>query len=266
MTRNRNSGQCNLTGFTSLQINFSMETVLILGASSDIGIAVADLFASRKYDIQLAGRNEQQLIPLKSDLEIRYQVKAAVYPFDATRFETHQAFYDGLPVKPAIVICIFGYMTENEKAFTSWAEAERTINTNYTGAVSVLNIIARDFASRQKGIIAGVSSVAGERGRQSNFIYGSAKAGFTAYLSGLRNYLYHSNVHVLTILPGFVATKMTAGLSLPPLLTATPQKVAADIYNAVQKKKNILYTKWFWKWIMMIIKGIPESMFKKKKL
>jgi short-subunit dehydrogenase len=108
--------------------------------------------------------------------------------------------------------------------------------------------------------------VAGERGRQSNYFYGSAKAGFTAYLSGLRNRLFTEKVHVLTVKPGFVYTKMTENLPLPKLLTAVPEDVAKVVYSGVMKKKNVVYVKWFWRWIMLIIKSIPEFMFKKMKL
>ena len=108
--------------------------------------------------------------------------------------------------------------------------------------------------------------VAGERGRQSNYLYGSAKAGFTAYLSGLRNRLFHHGLHVLSIQPGFVYTRMTEGLTLPPLLTATPEQVASAVSKAIDKKKNVVYVKWFWRWIMLIIKSIPEFLFKKLKL
>jgi short-subunit dehydrogenase len=127
----------------------------------------------------------------------------------------------------------------------------------------MLEVIAADFEERGHGMIIGISSVAGERGRQSNYIYGSAKAGFNAYLSGLRNRLSKRGVHVMTVLPGFINTKMTASLDLPGLLTAQPEEVAEDIYKAFQKKKNFLYTKWFWRWIMLIIKYIPEPVFKR---
>ena len=157
-------------------------------------------------------------------------------------------------------------MSDNITAVKDWNETAKMINSNYTGAVSILNIIAEDYAAKKSGTIVGISSVAGERGRQSNYIYGSAKAGFTAYLSGLRNRLYHDNVHVVTVLPGFVNTKMTAELNLPPLLTANPEQVADAVEKAIRKKQNVVYVKWFWKWIMMIIKSIPENMFKKKKL
>lgn len=243
-----------------------MQTVLILGATSDIGLAIAHKFAEHGFGIQLAGRNTDQLEPAKSDIEIRYAVPASVHHFDATTTSAHQSFFDQLEIKPDITICVFGYMTDNTAALENRLLAEKTIATNYTGAVSILNIVAGYYMTQKKGVIAGISSVAGERGRQSNFIYGSAKAGFTAYLSGLRNLLWHHQVHVLTVLPGFVYTKMTADLKLPALLTATPDQVATAVFKAISKKKNILYVKWFWKWIMLIIRFIPEPMFKKRKL
>ncbi len=108
----------------------------------------------------------------------------------------------------------------------------------------------------------GISSVAGDRGRKGNYLYGSAKAALTAYLSGLRNRLHDTQVHVLTVKPGFVATKMTEGMDLPEKLIAQPEEVAIDIYSAQQKNKNVLYTKWMWRWVMMLIRMIPEWKFK----
>lgn len=243
-----------------------MPTVLILGAGSDMAIAIARQFAAENYDIQLAARNSGSLNALQQDLQIRYHVKAGSYSFDATDFTSHAAFYAGLPVKPDVTICVFGYLGDQEKAQSDWTEATRIINTNYTGAVSILNIVADDYAARGNGTIIGISSVAGERGRQSNYIYGSAKAGFTAYLSGLRNRLFHKGVHVLSVQPGFVYTRMTENLTLPPLLTAQPQQVAVAVYKAAKAKKNTVYTKWFWRYIMLIIKSVPEGIFKKLKL
>jgi decaprenylphospho-beta-D-erythro-pentofuranosid-2-ulose 2-reductase len=243
-----------------------MSTVLILGATSDMGFAIARKYASENHSIQLAGRNEAQLKPLQSDLQIRYNIGCSVHVFDAMDLASHQAFYASLPVKPDITICVVGFMGDNEKVIVDAAATQQTIVTNFSGPVSILNIIAEDYTARKQGTIVGISSVAGLRGRQSNYIYGSAKAGFTAYLSGLRNKLFHSNVHVVTVLPGFVYTKMTAHLTLPKPLTAHPEEVATAIYEAVRKKKNVIYVKWFWRWIMKIITSIPESMFKKKKL
>ncbi|OMP78738.1 MULTISPECIES: SDR family oxidoreductase [unclassified Chitinophaga] len=243
-----------------------MPTALILGAGSDMAVAIARHYAGGKYDLQLAARNVDSLYPLQQDLQIRYHIKAESFAFDATDFDSHAAFYAGLPVKPDITICVFGYLGEQEKAQSNWSEAARIIHTNFTGAVSILNIVADDYAAKGTGTIVGISSVAGERGRQSNYIYGSSKAGFTTYLSGLRNRLFHKGVHVLTVKPGFVYTRMTEHLKMPPLLTAQPQAVAKDVYKAAVKKKNVLYTKWFWRYIMLIIKSIPEGIFKKLKL
>ena len=243
-----------------------MPTVLILGAGSDMAIAIAKKFAAEKYNIQLAARNSSRLQPLQSDLAIRYNITSTLHEFDAERTEGHESFYASLPVKPDITICVFGYLGEQKIAETDWKECNRIIQVNYTGAVSILNIVANDYAGRSAGIIAGISSVAGERGRQSNYFYGSAKAGFTAYLSGLRNRLFHDKVHVLSVQPGFVYTRMTEGMPLPKPLTAKPEEVANVIYKAVLQKKNVVYVKWFWRWIMLIIKSIPEPIFKKLKL
>jgi decaprenylphospho-beta-D-erythro-pentofuranosid-2-ulose 2-reductase len=163
-------------------------------------------------------------------------------------------------------VCVFGILGENEKATSDWTQASTIINTNYTGAVSILNVIARYYEQKGEGVIVGISSVAGLRGRQSNYLYGSAKAGFTAYLSGLRNKLYHKGVHVVTVQPGFVYTKMTEDLKLPKMLTAKPAEVADAVYSAVIKKKDVIYVKWFWKYIMLMIRNVPEFVFKKMKL
>jgi short-subunit dehydrogenase len=243
-----------------------MPTVLILGASSDMAVAIARTFASHSYDIQLASRNVSRLIPLQSDLQIRGNINCSLHEFDAIDFNSHEYFFSSLSIKPDITICVFGYMVENEIARSDWKEAEKTIHTNYTGAVSVLNVVSRHYEAQKKGVIVGISSVAGQRGRQSNYIYGSAKAGFTAYLSGLRNRMFREGVHVLSVQPGFVYTRMTENLKLPALLTAKPEDIGAAVYSAVQKKKNIIYVKWFWRWIMLIITSIPEFIFKKLKL
>jgi decaprenylphospho-beta-D-erythro-pentofuranosid-2-ulose 2-reductase len=243
-----------------------MPTALILGATSDIAAAIAAKFAMHKYDIQLAARNIEQLTAIQSDLQIRYQVSCSLHPFDALRFDTHSSFFDQLVTKPDVTICVFGLLGENEAARKDWLQAASIIHTNYTGAVSILNVISNYYESEKKGVIVGISSVAGERGRQSNYIYGSAKAGFTAYLSGLRNRLQKENVHVLTVLPGFVYTKMTENLKLPKPLTAAPKEVAEAVYNGVANSRNVVYVRWMWRWIMLIIKLIPEPIFKKMKL
>lgn len=216
--------------------------------------------------MQLASRTPGQLTSFQSDLQIRYNINCTTHLFDASLFSAHKDFYNSLSPKPDVTVYVIGYMTDNEKAITDWSESMKTIEANYTGAVSILNIIAQDYAQRKSGTIVGVSSVAGLRGRQSNYMYGSAKAGFTAFLSGLRNRMHHYNVHVVTVLPGFVYTKMTEHLSLPKVLTAKPEEVGDAVYDAVKGKKDIIYVKWFWRWIMLVIRAIPESIFKRRKL
>lgn len=231
-----------------------------------MAMAIAEVFASHGYNVQLAARNVSRLQALKADLEIRYHAIVSLHDFDAADTNRHPEFFNGLEQLPDVTICVFGYLGNNETALENWMETSRIIHTNYTGAVSILNVAAARYASIGRGTIVGISSVAGERGRQSNFLYGSAKSGFTAYLSGLRNYLFHKGVHVVTVQPGFVYTKMTEDLRLPPLLTATPAQVAQAVYGAVAKKKDVIYVKWFWRYIMLIIRMIPEFVFKKMKL
>jgi len=243
-----------------------METVLVLGATSDIGIAIAKKFASQKYNIQLAARKPAQLETVRSDIKIRYGVDCSMHAFDALQYHTHMLFFEHLNPKPEITISIFGIMDDEEDAFNDWDLTQRMINTNYTGAVSILNIAAKYYTGCKKGAIIGISSVAGDRGRASKLIYGSSKAAFNAYLAGLRNKCFKENVHVMTVKPGFVYTRMTENMPLPKLLTSTPAELADIVYRGFKKKKNVIYIKWFWRYIMLIIKNIPEFQFKKMKL
>lgn len=240
-----------------------MNYVLILGAKSDIAKAVAREYAEHGYDLYLAARNAEELEPFTNDIKVRYDKEARLVEFDALDYESHQAFYDALDPKPLGVISAIGYLGDQEKAQSDFQEAQKIIDTNYTGCVSILNVIADDYEQQKNGFIVGISSVAGDRGRKSNYIYGSAKAAFSAYLSGLRNRLHDANVQVMTVKPGFVNTRMTKGMELPEKLTAQPEEVAQDIYAAQIKGKDAIYTKWFWRWIMLIIKSIPEFLFKK---
>ena len=243
-----------------------MSYVLILGAKSDIAKAVAREYARNGYDLFLAARNVEELEDFSKDIKVRFRRDAQLFEFDALAFDTHRSFYENLPEKPVGVVTAVGYLGDQKKAEEDFEEAKKIIDTNFTGLVSILNIIASDFEKRKSGFIVGISSVAGDRGRKSNYIYGSAKAAFTAYLSGLRNRLYAANVQVLTVKPGFVDTKMTRGMDLPEKLTAKPEEVARDIFKAQQKGRDVLYTKKIWKYIMFIIRSIPEKIFKRLNL
>lgn len=239
-----------------------MGYILIVGAKSDIAKATAREYAKQGYDLYLAARNTNDLEAFAKDITVRTQQTAKTIKLDILDYPNHQHFYNGFEEKPVGVITAVGYLGDQEKAQSNFDEAKRIMDTNYTGVISLLNIIANDFEQRKSGFIVGISSVAGDRGRKSNYIYGSAKAAFTAYLSGLRNRLHDAQVQVLTVKPGFVATKMTEGMDLPEKLTARPEAVAKDIYSAQQTGKNVIYTKWIWRYIMFIIKMIPEWKFK----
>jgi len=236
--------------------------VLILGARSDIGKAVAYRFAALGHPIQLAVRNAEAIDADKADLELRHGVPVSLHDFDALATETHERFVAGLPELPGIAVSAIGLMgsqAENERDLET---AVRVMRSNYEGPASIFAVLANRFADRGTGTLVGISSVAGERGRATNYVYGSAKAGFTAFLSGLRNRLVKQGVHVVTVLPGFVATKMTEGMDLPARLTAQPDEVAAVIEWAVVRKKDIIYVRPVWRLIMMIIRSIPERVFK----
>lgn len=243
-----------------------MEKVLLLGATSGIARAIAHRHAQAGDTLYLAARNRDALAADAADLQIRYGVAVHTFAFDACQYDTHATFYAALPAPPTCVYCIFGYLGNQETAQSDAQEARKILETNFNAAVSILEIAAAAMEQRRSGSIIGISSVAGDRGRASNYFYGSAKAGFTTYLSGLRNRLASSGVHVLTVKPGFVATRMTEGMNTPAALTAQPQQVAADVYRALQRRQNVLYTRWFWRYIMLIIQAIPENIFKKLKL
>jgi short-subunit dehydrogenase len=241
--------------------------LLILGGNSDIGLAIAHEYAKNDgAHITLASRNLVEIEKKANDICLRYQVKASAIYFDAIDFKNHTIFYEHLDPKPDGVVVAFGYTNDQIKAQQHFDEAYHSVCINYLGAVSILEIIAEDFAQKGRGFIIGISSVAGDRGRQSNYIYGSAKAGFTAYLSGLRNRMFQSGVQVMTVKPGFVRTKMTADMDLPQKLVMQPQEVAKNIYRCQKKKGDMTYTKWLWSVMMLFIRTIPEKIFKRLKL
>lgn len=243
-----------------------MAFVLFLGAGSDIAVALEREYARNGFDLYLAGRDGVEMQRLAQDLDIRFRVRAIPLHFDVTNTTSHETFYRQLEPKPLGVVCAVGYLGCQGKGQENFVEARGIIETNFVGCVSILEVIAGDLEKRREGFIVGISSVAGDRGRAANYLYGSAKAGFTAFLSGLRCRLYTSGVQVLTVKPGLVKTRMTEGMELPEMLTAQPVDVARDIYKAQCKGNNVLYTKWMWRYVMLIIKVIPEFIFKKKNI
>lgn len=241
-------------------------SVLIIGARSDIAIAIAHQYAAEGYSLQLAVRQSVEMEKNQSDLELRYRIAVSIHEFDALATNTHEGFLDSLPELPVIAISAVGYMGDQNESEESIEATIRVLRSNFEGPVSIFTLLANRFESRGNGTLVGISSVAGERGRATNYVYGSAKAGFTAYLSGLRNRLASKGVHVVTVLPGFVATQMTENMDLPKRLTAQPEDVAKSIFHAVERNGNVIYVYSIWRLIMMIIRTIPEQFFKRLKL
>jgi decaprenylphospho-beta-D-erythro-pentofuranosid-2-ulose 2-reductase len=238
---------------------------MILGARSDIGLAVAHQFAKHGCDIQLAGRKIDHSQSDRLDLMVRYQVGVTLHEFDVLATETHPTFVNKLSVLPDIVVCAIGYLGDQPLGQNNGDTFTTIVRTNYEGPAAILGVLANKFESRGSGTLIGISSVAGLRGRASNYIYGSAKAGFTAFLSGLRNRLSKSGVRVITVLPGFVHTKMIADIETPKLLTATRESLAKAIYASAQSNRDIvIYHRW--RLIMAVICLIPERIFKRLSL
>jgi decaprenylphospho-beta-D-erythro-pentofuranosid-2-ulose 2-reductase len=244
-------------------------TVLILGATSGIARALAHELAGSGYDLLLGGRDREELETLAADLRLRYGVHSSVCLLDALALETHESFLDSCftqardPIA-GVVLCI-GYLGEQSLAQSDPREAQRILDTNFAACVSLLEGVASRLEQRGRGFICALSSVAGERGRQSNYLYGSAKGGLTIYLQGLRNRLFHSGVHVVTILPGFVDTPMTFGRP-GMFLVASPETVARGICRAIRKKKNVAYLPAWWRIVMFMIRNVPETVFKRLRL
>jgi len=241
-------------------------SVLILGATSAIASALAREFATHKFDLVLGGRDREELSALASDLSLRCGVRAGILPFDALETQTHAAslrsFLSGTGDALAGAVVCIGYLGDQAKGQSDWEEARLILETNFTGCVSALNILASHFELRRAGFVCAISSVAGDRGRQSNYLYGAAKAGLSTYLQGLRNRLFHAHVKVITVKPGFVDTRMTYGH--PGLfLVASPESVAKGIYKAIAKGKDVAYLPGFWRFIMLLVQSIPEAIFKR---
>lgn len=244
------------------------KSVLLIGATSSIARALATLMARNGVALHLAGRDSFELERIAQDLIIRYQVSVSWSVVEAENDASHPKLIDDAIEKLGGldgVIVSLGELGNQTEAQTDFEKAQRIIHSNYTGVASMLSHVANYLEEQKQGFIIGISSVAGDRGRQSNYIYGSAKGALSLFLQGLRNRLTKSNVHVMTVKPGFVDTKMTFGMS-GLFLVASPDDIANGILKALKQQKNVVYLPWFWWGIMTIIKSIPEFIFKKMKL
>lgn len=245
-----------------------MKKIVIIGATSAIATETARCFAKDETSLFIAGRSATKLDRLARDLEVRGAKDVHTAIFDANNIISHdqlleQAFHS-LGEIDAVLIA-HGDLPDQKRCERSWQDAERAFNVNFMSPVALLTSFANYFETRGKGNITVISSVAGDRGRQSNYIYGAAKGGLSTFLQGLRNRLAAKGVSVTTIKPGFVDTPMTANIKKGPLF-ASAESVGKRIHKAMVKGESVVYTPCFWRVIMGIIQHIPEAIFKRMKL
>lgn len=246
-----------------------MRNVLIIGASSAIAQATAKLFAAQGDKLCLVGRNADKLSQIAADLKVRGAPQVSQIIADLNDFAQHESLIKQAVVNLQgldIVLIAHGTLDDQKACEQDYKTAEACLRTNFLSVVSLVTPLANFFEQQRYGCIAVISSVAGDRGRQSNYVYGTAKGAVNLFLQGLRNRLHPANVQVLTIKPGFVDTPMTAQITKKGALWAQPEQIAAGIYHAIEKRKNCVYLPWFWKIIMGIIIHVPETIFKRLKL
>ena len=241
--------------------------MVILGSNSEVAQAFIEKYLSSEKKIKnlyLFTSNEQNTKRFAQHIYVKYLQESTIIPLDITQEIDYKKLEK---IDADLVFCATGFLGKNtQEGLYDNDNTQKIIDINYAKLIPLLNFFAKKMEAKRNGTIIALSSVAGERGRQSNFIYGSAKAGFTAYLSGLRNYLFNKKVRVMTVKPGFMDTKMTTGLPLNPKLTATPQQAANYIYKGYKNKKDEIYVLPIWWLIMLIIRNVPEFIFKKMKL
>ncbi len=245
-----------------------MHKMLIIGATSAIAQETAKLFAQKHDALFLVGRDADKLEVIAADLKVRGAHKVAYCTLDLNDIHQHQPMLEqadksleGLDT----VLIAYGTLDDQKACEQNYAKTEQVLHTNFLSVVSLLTPVANRLEKQCYGCIAVISSVAGDRGRQSNYVYGTAKGALNLFLQGLRNRLHPANVCVLTIKPGFVDTPMTENFK-KGILWAKPEGVARGIFRAIKKRRNIVYLPWFWWVIMMIIRHLPEFIFKRMKL
>jgi decaprenylphospho-beta-D-erythro-pentofuranosid-2-ulose 2-reductase len=245
-----------------------MKKVLVLGATSAMAQATVRLLAARGASLYLVGRNAERLEAVAQDARTRGAAKVATEALDLDDLAQHEALVERAAIALGGLdgaLLAHGILGNQEASQRTYAEAEKVFRTNFLSAASLLTPLANRFEAQKAGTLVVISSVAGDRGRQSNYIYGASKGALSVFLQGLRNRLARSGVAVVTVKPGFVDTPMTADMKKNALF-ASPEKVARGILRAADKRRNEVYLPGFWRLFMFIIRSIPEGIFKRLKL
>lgn len=245
-----------------------MKRILIIGAVSAIAQAAAKKMAADGCELFLADLNQQRLETVKQDIQARYPIIINISEFDAMQFESHQTLIDkAIDTMKSIdaVLIAYGTLPDQEKARKDLGITVNEFTLNATSIISISTAVANYFEVKGTGTLAVISSVAGDRGRQSNYIYGAAKGAVSIFFQGLRNKLNSKGIKIITIKPGMVDTPMTSHME-KSFLFAKAKTVGEGIYKAMKQGKDIVYLPSYWRCIMSIIKLIPESIFKKLSL
>jgi len=235
---------------------------LIVGGTSTIARAIAGELAARGWDLALAGRDAAELEVVAADFRVRHGIDVTTYLVDVLDPGAPAALAPSLTADVRGVVLAVGYLGDHARAQADPVEARRILDSNLTGCVVCLDLAAAHLARTGGGFVCALSSVAGDRGRPSNYVYGAAKAGLNAYLSGLRARLASSGVSVVTVKAGPVDTRMSVGMPGAGL-AISPRTAARAIVRAIERKRDVVYVPWFWRWIMLVIRMIPERLFKR---
>jgi short-subunit dehydrogenase len=242
--------------------------VLIIGATSAIAEETAKAYAGKGARLFLTGRNGDRLSAIRDDLLVRGAALVETAELDVSQLDSHRIVIDSAIAKLGgldIALIAHGILPDQARCQEEVSEALHTIQVNFTSTVAILTLLANYFEAQRGGTIAVIGSVAGDRGRGSNYVYGATKGGLDRFLQGMRNRLYRSGVAVVTIKPGFVETPMTAGKAKNPLF-ASARRVGRSIERAIEHRRNVVYIPWYWRPIMAIIRSVPESVFKRLQL
>ena len=249
-----------------------MKSILVIGATSAIAEHCARLWAADGAKLFLVGRNAKRLAMIADDLRVRGQahgVQVASFVMDSNDTASHQAMLDaalGYLGKMDATLIAHGTLPDQKACEESVDMTLAEIAGNGLSVIALATRLANVFERQGSGCLAAIGSVAGDRGRQSNYTYGAAKALVDRFFEGLRNRLAPKGVSVLLVKPGFVDTPMTAAFDKGGPLWAAPERVAREIVAAMASGRQVLYTPWFWRWIMLVIRHIPERIFVRLKL
>jgi decaprenylphospho-beta-D-erythro-pentofuranosid-2-ulose 2-reductase len=239
--------------------------VLIIGATSAIAGETARAYAEDGARLFLTGRNAGKLVSVRDDLRVRGATQVETAVLDVSQIARHREVLDSAIAALGgldVALIAHGVLPDQASSQQSVADTIEALHVNFTATIALLTELANYFEGQRSGCIAVIASVAGDRGRQSNYVYGAAKGGVERFLQGLRNRLHQSGITVVTIKPGLVATPMTAAMKKNPLF-ASAERVGRGIHRAIERRRDVAYIPWFWRPLMAVIRSIPERIFKR---